>query len=336
MPPPSRPSGTTPFPPSRSTTTTHSIPVYEVIKTRILVKLQDRFDASKSRRMPASLLHESTRQQIEQVVEAEAHRLTRTERDRLTEEVHAEMFGFGPLEELFADPEVREVVVLGPHAVIARRDQGWLPTNVKFRDDEHLLEVLAKARSRGEAVGGALPTSVLDVKLANGFRAVAVIPPTALAQPPTAAFIRRTETSPRAPVPPTPAADAGPRLVAPPGGPGTHAPPRAVGSGGHPAVSPQGGTAESERAATPHPRAGAHRSPVPGEDFLERHRVRITERLIAKLSNLGVYDLSRLDIAELRKVVAAFVAEYCRAEKIYLSDTDQGRLTLEILTGMNR
>jgi hypothetical protein len=41
-------------------------------------------------------------------------------------------------------------------------------------------------------------------------------------------------------------------------------------------------------------------------------------------------------VNELRKVIGAYVAEYCTNEKIYLSDTDQGRLTLEILTSLRK
>jgi hypothetical protein len=70
--------------------------------------------------------------------------------------------------------------------------------------------------------------------------------------------------------------------------------------------------------------------------LLERHRVRITERLIGKLASLGVYDLNRVDTSELRRVVVAYVDEYCLLERVFLNDTEKGRLTLEILTGMNR
>ncbi|MDB5313097.1 MAG: hypothetical protein JWO38_7299 [Gemmataceae bacterium] len=333
MPPPPRSSGTTPFPLTRNPTGAHSVPVYEIVKARILIKLQERVDASKARRMPASLLQESTRQQIEPVVEAEAHRLTRAERDRLIEEVYEELFGFGPLEELFADPGVMEITVLGPHAVIARRDQGWFPTNVKFQDDDHLHEVLQKVQAQGEPVGGALPASVLDVKLSNGFRAVAIVPPSALGRAPTAAFVRAAETGTR---PPTPGVSTGTgsHPVVTIGGPGTPAP--TGGTGTHTALPPQVDGTGSARVAVPSPQSGVLRSPAPGECPLERHRVRITARLIAKLSGLGVYDLSRVDTHELKRVVAAYVTEYCQVEKVYLSDTDQGRLMLEILTGMNR
>jgi len=82
---------------------------------------------------------------------------------------------------------------------------------------------------------------------------------------------------------------------------------------------------------TPSPRTGESQA-----DALTRHRNRIIERLISKLASLGVYDLHRVEIAEMRKVVAAYVSEYVAAEKIFLSDTDQSRLILEILTAMQR
>jgi len=350
-----------------------SIPVFEVVKTRVLLKLQDRFDASKSRRMPMALLQETARQQVEQVIDIEAARLTRADRDRLLREVMEETFGFGPLEELFADPAVKEIAVLGPQAVIARRDQGWLPTNVKFRDLDHLLEVLDKVRIQGEAVGGSLPISVLDTKLGNGFRVIGVIPPQASGQPPTVALIRVTE--PTAPVQPSwttsgtpyPNGSNGPAPSGQNGngqhlplgstGGGTRSPTASNGSGTRPTVGSHGsgtrptngpGSSTTVPAVTASPISGSGRgqdsgalpsstrSPAPGEYPLERHRVRITERIITKLSSLGVYDLSRLDTTELRKVVAAYVDEYCQTENVYLSSTDQGRLTLEIMSGMNR
>ena len=364
MSPPQRPSGSFSFPGAR-VASPRSIPVFEVVKTRVLIKLQDRLDVSKSRRMPAALLQETARQQVEQVIDVEAARLARPDRDRLLREVLEEAFGFGPLEELFADASVKEIAVLGPQAVIARRDQGWLPTNIKFRDADHLLEVLDKVRAQGEAVGAPLPMSVLDTKLNNGFRVIAVIPPPASGQPPTVAFLRLTEpTSPTQPSwttsgTPFPSNSIGPVAHPPIGsnGGGTHTPIGSNGSGTFPPIGSNGGGTRSPagpgssaalpaispaaisgsgRIAPPGVRSSATRSPAPGEDPLERHRVRITERLIGKLASLGVYDLSRVDTAELRKVVAAYVDEYCQTEKVYLSPTDQGRLTLEILTGMNR
>lgn len=301
--PPTRPSGSFPTPAVRGPGSAAGLPVYEIVKARVLVRLHDRLDPGKSRRMPQSLFQQTARQLVEQTIEAEGGRLGRADRDRLAEEVLGEAFGLGPLEELFRDPTVKEILVLGPQAVVVRRDEGWVPTNVKFRDEEYLRVILGRAGTQGEPAAAGLPGSAIDVKLANGFRLVAVLPPAVLGTPATAVFVRADGPAP------VPAA------------------PLSANTGTFPALS-----AGTGRMPTPAPRE----SPVPGAQTLSRYRVKVTERIIVKLASLGVYDLSVVEVGELQRLIAAVVQEYCAAEKVYLSDTDQGRLTLEILTGMNR
>lgn len=303
---------------------------YETVRRRVLAKLEERLDMSASKRMPQSLLRQSLRQHADQIADLEARTLSKADRDRLVDEVLAELLGYGPLEELFADPAVREVMLTGPAMVIARREQGqWLPTSVHFRDEAHVRATLDRIATHADAVGPVLASmAVFDLKLPNGFRALAVIPPEALGQPATAAFIREKTI----PVPASAPKDA---TTAHPGAsatgstshgtlrtvPGTpHTSPRAPGSG---------------LVTTPPPRANPTDSPAT-HDPLARHRARILERLLLKLASLKVYDVSRFDPHELEKVISAYVAEYGQTEKIYLSDTDQGRLTLEILTSLRR
>lgn len=325
MHPSQQPSTSIPFPSARGVPAANSTSLYETLKARVLSRFQERLDPAKSRRMPLSLFQQTVRQQLEQAIEIEAPQLTRSERLRMLEEALTEVLGFGPLEELFTDPTVKEITVLGPHAVLVRRDQGWLPTNVKFRDADQLRDVLDKVRIHGDPVGPALPVSGLDMRLNNGFRVVAIFPPLATGQAPTAVFVRTEDVVAQG--------HSQPHLTVS----DSHLPANSQSTTGSltppPSTTPLRG---SGRVPVPPARSSATRSPAPGEHLLDRHRMRITERLIAKMSSLGVYDLSRVDISELRKVVAAFVEEYCRTERIYLSPTDQGRLTLEILTGMNR
>ncbi|MFO0796190.1 MAG: hypothetical protein U0804_01870 [Gemmataceae bacterium] len=311
-----RPSASVLRPPPRPTGVGYTLSGYEVVKTRLLIKLEERLAALKARRMPPSLFAEAARQQVDVLIESEATRLNPADRARLAREVAEDAFGFGPLEELFADPTVAEITVLGFQAVLARRGTVWLPSNVRFRDEEHLDEVLAKVRGQGEALAPGLPESVLDVRLGNGFRAVAVIPPAASGASPLAAFVRTEVRAVDAP--PAPAVGgSGVFSASSSAGGGTQ--PRAVaGSGVYAAARPADGT------------------PRPAGSVTDRHRQRITERFIAKLAALGVFDLSGIEKGELRKVIEAYVEEYCKAERIYLSDTEKGRVTLEILTGMGR
>lgn len=315
--PAARSSGPIPFPPPA-----HS---FESLKARVVAKLEDRLDPSASKRMPSSLLRQSLRQQAEQVADQEARGLVRTDRDRLVDEVLAELLGYGPLAELFKDPAVREVMVTGPHAVIVRREGGaWLPTSVTFRDEAHLRAALDRLATHADPVGPVTASvNLFDLQLPIGFRVVAVVPPAALEHPATAAFIR-SEPTPAVTPEPIPAAVLG-RPPAALTGSGSGAARLVPGS---PTASPLLGSGPAAPPASP--------ASQPTADPLARHRKRIIERLISKLANLGVYDLQRVEIGELRKVVAAFVREYADAEKVYLSDADQGRLTLEILTAMNR
>lgn len=307
MPLPPRPSGSFASPSVRGSASATTVPVFELVKARVLIRLGDRLDPAKARRMPFALFQETARQLVEQAVEAEGPRLGRSDRDRLVEEVLVEAVGFGPLEELFRDATVLEILVLGPHAVVVRREAGWVPTNVKFRDEEQLRVVLDRATGGCEAVGGALSATAIDVKLGNGFRAVAVLPPTVVGSPTTAVFVRVVEAVPPA------------------------AAPASGGTGTHPVVS--GGTG---RVSAPTPRSAVTDSPALGESSVSRYRQKVTQRMIERLARMGVYDLSSVEVNELRRLVAASVQEFCAAEKVYLSDPEQGRLTLEILTGMNR
>jgi hypothetical protein len=179
----------------------------------------------------------------------------------------------------------------------------WLPTSVQFRSVDHLMATLDRMAAHADPVGG-VTTSVnlFDLKLPNGFRAVAVIPPSALGQPATVAFIR-TESAPEPALP--------------------------ASSGRHPAIPPH--------VPATAPGTSPLESSTPGDrDPLTRYRSRIIERLISKLASLGVYDIHRVEVSELRKVVAAYISEYCDGENIYLSDEDRGRLLLEIMSAMGR
>src|SRR5262249_26496042 len=129
--PPQPPSGTVPVPGARKANPI-AAPPFETVKKRVLARLESRLDLSASKRMPASLLRQSLTQQAEQLTEVEGRGLSKPERDRLVSEALRELLGYGPLEELFADATVREVMVAGPAVVIVRRDNGaWMPTSVK-------------------------------------------------------------------------------------------------------------------------------------------------------------------------------------------------------------
>ena len=321
---PQRPAGS--VAPARSSGTVQLAQAqsFEVIKTRIVVKLEERMNPAASKRVPSSILRQGLRAHAEQLVEQEGRGLAKADRARMVDEVLAELLGYGPLDELFRDPAVREVMVTGPNVVLVRRDTaGWLPTNVRFRDEAHLRAALDRLATHADPVGAVTASvNLFDLKLPNGFRAVAVIPPDAVGQSPRVAFVRFEVQAPS----------------------GT----------GEPVISPSGrflnvttarsGSGLSALPTEPvmnvtHSTPPARPSPLeftPSRDKVTVYRKLITERLFTKLAQHGIYDLARVEDAELRKIVATFIAEYCERERIYLSDEDQGRMLLEILTSMRR
>jgi hypothetical protein len=307
-------------------------PTFQAIKARVVAKLEDRLNPAASKRMPSSVLRQSLRTHAEQIAEQEGGRLTKADRERLVDEALAEILGYGPLDELFRDPAVREVLVAGPQAILVRRDTaGWLPAGVRFRDDAHLRSALDRPATHADPVGGVTASvNLFDLKLPNGFRAVAVIPPDALGQPPSIAFVRM-EANP-------------PALAAEPVGSPSGRQLNSTTTRKNTTTRPPSGPAATE---PPRPDSGSHGTPLPRPSPLEltpaaqydpltRHRKPITEWLIAKLASRGVYDAQRINLPELQKVIAAYIAEYCAKERINLSDDDQGRLMLEILTTIQR
>jgi pilus assembly protein CpaF len=102
--------------------------------------------------------------------------------ERLVEAVVDDAVGLGPLEPLMRDPTVTEVIANGPGSVFVERDGKLAPENVRFRDAEHLRQVIERVvGAGGRRVDDASPMA--DVRLPDGSRVNAVLPPLALDGP---------------------------------------------------------------------------------------------------------------------------------------------------------
>ena len=102
--------------------------------------------------------------------------------ERLVEEVVDDAVGLGPLEPLMRDPAVTEVIANGPGAVFVERGGKLVPEAVRFRDAEHLRQVIERVvGAGGRRVDDASP--MVDVRLPDGSRVNAVLPPLALDGP---------------------------------------------------------------------------------------------------------------------------------------------------------
>ncbi len=115
-------------------------------------------------------------------ITANALAVTREERNRLTEEVIAEVSGLGPLEPLIADPTITEIMVNGPeHIYIERKGKiSRVPTT--FLSDDHVLRIIDRIITPlGRRIDQSSPR--VDARLPDGSRVNCIIEPLSLIGP---------------------------------------------------------------------------------------------------------------------------------------------------------
>src|SRR5262245_4694553 len=152
---------------------------FEELKRLIHGKLVDKLDLSRVSDLEGDTLRREIRLVVERLCDTENPLLNRMERERLIDEVLDETFGFGPLEVLLKDPTVSDILINGPHKIFVERRGKMEKTDVKFRDSEHLLQIIDRIVSKvGRRVDETSP--MVDARLPDGSRVNAIIPPLAL------------------------------------------------------------------------------------------------------------------------------------------------------------
>lgn len=166
---------------------------FEELKRVIHGKLVEKLDLSRVSDLEGETLRREIRLVVERLCDTENPLLNRMERERLIDEVLDETFGFGPLEALLKDPTISDILINGPHKVYVERRGKLEKSEVKFRDNEHLLQIIDRIVSKiGRRVDETNP--MVDARLPDGSRVNAIIPPLALDGP--SVSIRRFGANP--------------------------------------------------------------------------------------------------------------------------------------------
>ena len=154
---------------------------YSDLKTRIQARLLAELDPS----MDVTRVSEvrSTIQELfEQVLSEENIVLSRPEKQRLYEQITAEIVGFGPLQPLLDDDSITEVMVNGAKNIYIERLGKILRVPVSFESDEHVMRIIDKiVAPLGRRIDESSP--YVDARLPDGSRVNAVIPPISLVGP---------------------------------------------------------------------------------------------------------------------------------------------------------
>jgi len=108
--------------------------------------------------------------------------LSRAERQRLFEQIVAEILGLGPLEPFLADPTITEIMVNGAKNIYIERDGKIQRTKAVFESDEHLMRIIERIIAPlGRRIDESSP--YVNARLQDGSRVNAVIPPVSLIGP---------------------------------------------------------------------------------------------------------------------------------------------------------
>ncbi|MBV7513419.1 pilus assembly protein CpaF [Pseudomonas sp. 478] len=103
-------------------------------------------------------------------------------RQLIIKQITDEVLGLGPLEPLLADHTVSDILVNRHDSVYVERFGKLQRTDVRFRDDQHLLNIIDRiVSSLGRRIDESSP--LVDARLKDGSRVNAIIPPLAIDGP---------------------------------------------------------------------------------------------------------------------------------------------------------
>jgi len=147
------------------------------VQNRLLSELDPTTDLSRT---------EEVREQIQglfnQILAEENMLLNKSERDRLFENVVADILGLGPLDALMKDDTISEVMVNGPKMIFIEVKGHPTLSGVTFENDEHVMRVIDRiVAPLGRRVDESSP--LVDARLKDGSRVHVVIRPIALCGP---------------------------------------------------------------------------------------------------------------------------------------------------------
>ena len=166
---------------------------YQDLKAKVHNDLLNRLNLERLTQMGQKEAEPEIRRIILEIIErsSDTTPLASTERETLVTDVLNELFGLGPLEALLRDPNISDILVNRFDQVYVERDGRLELTDILFRDDRHLMQIIERIVSTvGRRIDESSP--MVDARLRDGSRVNAIIPPLAIDGP--SLSIRRFRT----------------------------------------------------------------------------------------------------------------------------------------------
>lgn len=155
---------------------------YLTVKGELHERLLNELNNQKVLGAGEEFLASAVREFAERVLRTEDLPLNESERKQLSVDLIEETVGVGPLAPLMADPAVTDILVNGPDQVYIERFGRLEPTEVRFRNTDHLVRIIQRIATRvGRRIDESSP--MVDARLPDGSRVNATLPPVSLDGP---------------------------------------------------------------------------------------------------------------------------------------------------------
>jgi pilus assembly protein CpaF len=154
----------------------------EAAKAQIQPLVLEHMDVGAAAEMPRAVFEAQLSGWVKDLLTESKIQLNFTEQRELVQSLIADMLGLGPLEPLIEDETVTDIMVNGPQQVYVERRGKLEFTGVRFRDDDHVMNIATKIVTRvGRRIDESTP--LVDARLLDGSRVNIIVPPLAIDGP---------------------------------------------------------------------------------------------------------------------------------------------------------
>jgi len=152
---------------------------YFQTKSAIFNALIDSIDLSQLATMETQSAREEIRDIVAEIIALKSIVMSISEQEDLLEDICNDVLGYGPLEPLLARDDIADIMVNGSQKCYIEVAGKVRLTNVRFRDDAHLMNVCQRIVSQvGRRVDEGSP--ICDARLPDGSRVNVIAPPLAI------------------------------------------------------------------------------------------------------------------------------------------------------------
>jgi pilus assembly protein CpaF len=149
---------------------------YYQMKSTIFGALIEAIDLSQLAKLDAESAREEIRDIINEIISLKNVVLSIAEQEELLDDICNDVLGYGPLEPLLARDDIADIMVNGSQRCYIEVGGKVKLTNVRFRDDAHLMNVCQRIVSQvGRRVDESSP--ICDARLPDGSRVNVIAPP---------------------------------------------------------------------------------------------------------------------------------------------------------------